>query len=140
MNDQKNDSGLLGDMERLTPIGKFLRTTSLDELPQLINVISGEMSFVGPRPLLTEYLPLYNAEQKKRHYVKPGITGWAQVNGRNAISWDDKFQLDTWYVNHISFVLDFKILCLTVKKVIFRKDVNKSKDMTMEKFRGSKHE
>jgi lipopolysaccharide/colanic/teichoic acid biosynthesis glycosyltransferase len=129
---------LLPDIERMTKLGNFLRKTSLDELPQLINILQGDMSFVGPRPLLMEYLPLYNAEQAKRHDVKPGITGWAQVNGRNAISWDDKFKFDVWYVEHQSFLLDMKIIWLTFLKVLNGSDVNQSQVMTMEKFTGNK--
>lgn len=128
---------LLPDKQRITGLGKFLRKTSLDELPQLINVLKGDMSFVGPRPLLMEYLPLYNAEQARRHEVKPGITGWAQVNGRNTISWEQKFKLDVWYVDHQSFWLDMKILWLTFLKVIKRSDVNQSEQVTMEKFTGN---
>jgi len=119
MNDKKDKNGkLLPDAERLTAVGKFVRKTSLDEIPQLLNVLKGDMSLVGPRPLLPEYLPLYTLEQKRRHDVKPGITGWAQVNGRNAINWEEKFKFDCWYVNNQSFLLDFKILILTVKKVL----------------------
>ena len=115
MNDKKDEHGnLLPDAKRLTPIGKFIRKTSLDEIPQLINVLKGDMSLIGPRPLLPEYLPLYSEEQKKRHFVRPGITGWAQVNGRNAISWEKKFEYDVWYVEHISFSLDIKILFKTI--------------------------
>ena len=124
MNDKKDSEGnLLTDAERLTTIGRFVRKTSLDEIPQLLNVLKGDMSLIGPRPLLVQYLPLYNAEQKKRHDVRPGITGWAQVNGRNAITWKRKFELDIWYVDHISFILDIKILFLTIKKVLDRKSV-----------------
>jgi lipopolysaccharide/colanic/teichoic acid biosynthesis glycosyltransferase len=138
MNDKKDTQGnLLPDAERLTSIGKFVRKTSLDELPQLINVVKSDMSFVGPRPLLPEYLPLYNEEQKKRHDVKPGITGWAQVNGRNAISWEQKFDLDVWYVKHQSFVLDLKILFLTVKKVFVSEGINTEGQATTERFRGN---
>lgn len=126
----------LPDEERLTAFGKKLRASSLDELPELFNILKGEMSFVGPRPLLVEYLPLYNNEQARRHDVKPGITGWAQVNGRNTISWDEKFKLDVWYVDNRSFLLDVKILFLTVFKVISKSDINQSKDITMEKFTG----
>ncbi|AKC24121.1 UDP-galactose phosphate transferase [Flavobacterium psychrophilum] len=119
MNEAKDAQGnLLSDAERLTPIGKFVRKTSLDEIPQLLNVLNGDMSLIGPRPLLPQYLHLYNNFQNRRHEVKPGITGWAQVNGRNAISWDKKFELDVWYVDHISFSLDFKILYLTIIKVL----------------------
>ena len=130
---------LLNDAKRLTLVGKVLRSTSLDELPQLLNVLRGEMSFVGPRPLLVEYLPLYDEEQKKRHDVKPGITGWAQVNGRNAISWEKKFAYDVWYVKHQSFLVDMKILWLTFLKVIKRSDVHSATSVSMEKFEGSKY-
>jgi lipopolysaccharide/colanic/teichoic acid biosynthesis glycosyltransferase len=124
------------DVERLTTLGKVLRSLSLDELPQLLNVLKGEMSFIGPRPLLVEYLPLYNAEQKRRHDVKPGITGWAQVNGRNAISWKEKFELDLYYVDHVSFWLDMKIMLLTCKKVLMRKDISSTGHVSAEKFNG----
>ncbi len=140
MTDAKDEAGnLLPDDKRLTAIGKFVRKTSLDELPQLINVVKGEMSFVGPRPLLPEYLPLYNEEQRKRHEVKPGITGWAQVNGRNAISWKQKFALDVWYVADQSFILDLKILFLTVKKVFVSEGINTEGQATTERFRGNQH-
>lgn len=128
--------GLLPDFKRVTPLGKIIRQLSLDELPQLINVLNGQMSFVGPRPLLPEYLPLYTEEQNKRHHVKPGITGWAQVNGRNALSWQEKFKLDVYYVENQSFVLDLKILIKTVGKVIFPKDINAGEQLTMEPFNG----
>jgi len=121
----------------MTRFGSFLRRFSLDELPQLFNVLKGDLSLVGPRPLLMEYLPLYNAEQTRRHLVKPGITGWAQVNGRNAISWEDKFKYDVWYVDHRSFWLDLKILWLTVKKVVRSEGVSQAGNVTMEKFRGT---
>ena len=138
MTDQKDQEGnLLPDEQRLTKIGKFVRKTSLDELPQLINVLKGEMSMVGPRPLLPEYLALYNEEQKRRHAVKPGITGWAQVNGRNAISWEDKFQFDVWYVENQSFGLDLKILFLTVKKVFRSEGINTAGQATTEPFKGN---
>ncbi|MGB3145040.1 MAG: sugar transferase [Maribacter sp.] len=138
MTDQKDDEGnLLPDFERMTPLGKFIRNSSLDELPQLFNVLMGDMSFVGPRPLLVSYLPLYNTEQKKRHNVRPGITGWAQVNGRNAISWDKKFEYDLWYVEHISFSLDVKIFFMTLKKVFKRADISASDNTTMERFVGN---
>jgi lipopolysaccharide/colanic/teichoic acid biosynthesis glycosyltransferase len=127
----------LPDSERLTYFGSFLRSTSLDELPELWNVLKGDMSLVGPRPLLVEYLPLYSKDQSRRHEVKPGITGWAQVNGRNAIGWDDKFKLDVWYVDNRSFWLDIKILFLTIKRVISRDGVSQSGHVTIEKFRGS---
>ena len=130
----------LPDSERLTPFGKMLRATSLDEMPELWNVIKGDMSIVGPRPLLMEYLPLYNSEQAKRHEVRPGITGYAQVNGRNAISWEKKFELDTWYVNNHSLWLDFKIMLKTVKKVLAKDDISAEGDVTMNKFTGSKYD
>ena len=137
MTDQKDESGnLLPDEFRLTKMGKFVRKTSLDELPQLFNVMRGDMSFVGPRPLLVSYLPLYNKEQKKRHLIKPGITGWAQVNGRNTISWEKKFQYDVWYVHHQGFLLDVKILLLTVKKVIKSEGINTDGQATTESFKG----
>lgn len=132
------DGALLPDAERLTPFGRFLRSTSLDELPELWNVLKGDMSLVGPRPLLMEYLPLYSPEQARRHAVRPGVTGWAQVNGRNAISWDEKFALDTWYVDHQSLTLDMKILWLTVKKVLVREGISAAGEATMDKFTGSK--
>lgn len=139
MNDGKDAKGdLLPDDKRLTPIGKFVRKTSLDEIPQLLNVIKGDMSIVGPRPLLVEYLPLYNDQQKHRHDVKPGITGWAQVNGRNAISWEQKFEFDTWYVNNISFLLDMRILLLTVRNVLRSEGISSATSATMEKFTGTK--
>lgn len=127
----------LPDSERLTPFGKMLRASSLDEMPELWNVIKGEMSIVGPRPLLMEYLPLYNAEQAKRHNVRPGITGYAQVNGRNAISWEKKFELDTWYVENQSLWLDFKIMLKTIKKVLAKDDISAEGEATMSKFTGS---
>lgn len=137
MTSQKDEQGhLLSDAKRLTRFGKFLRATSLDELPQLFNVLKGDMSFVGPRPLLVEYLPLYNEGQKHRHNVKPGITGWAQVNGRNSLSWQEKFKLDCWYVNHQSFWLDLKILGLTFLKVIKHDGVSQKGQATMGKFNG----
>lgn len=135
MNDKKDPDGvLLPDKDRLTKIGIFVRKTSLDEIPQLLNVLKGEMSLIGPRPLLPEYLPLYNAEQQRRHDVKPGITGWAQVNGRNAISWEQKFELDVWYVDHISFNLDVRIFFLTLKKVIATKEITAEGHATMPRF------
>jgi len=138
MNNKCDASGnLLPDAERLTAIGRFIRKTSLDELPQLWNVLKGDMSLVGPRPLLLEYLPLYNDTQKRRHEVRPGITGWAQVNGRNAISWEQKFEYDVWYVDNCSFLLDVKILWLTVLKVFRREGVNYSDNITMIKFKGT---
>ena len=139
-NDTDKNGNLLPDDKRLVGIGKFIRSTSLDELPQLFNVLKGDMSFVGPRPLLEEYLPLYNEKQKRRHDVKPGITGWAQVNGRNAISWEQKFDYDVWYVDNQSFWLDIKILWLTFLKVVKRSDISSSTSSTMEKFTGSKNE
>ena len=139
MTNEKDANGeLLPDEQRLVGVGKFIRSISLDELPQIFNVLKGEMSFVGPRPLLIEYLELYNEKQKKRHDVKPGITGWAQVNGRNAISWEQKFELDVWYVDNQSFLLDIKILWLTFLKVIKRSDISSSTTVTMEKFEGGK--
>jgi len=139
MTNEKDKNGdLLPDEERLKGIGKFIRSTSLDELPQLFNVLKGDMSFVGPRPLLIEYLPLYNDRQKKRHEVKPGITGWAQVNGRNAISWEQKFNYDVWYVENQSFWLDMKILWMTFLKVIRREGISQAGQATMEKFNGEK--
>lgn len=137
MNDNKDRQGnLLPDGKRLTGFGKFIRKTSLDEIPQLLNVLKGDMSLIGPRPLLVEYLPLYNEIQKKRHHVRPGITGWAQVNGRNAISWEQKFDYDVWYVDHVSFLLDLKIVWLTVKKVFKSEGINSATAATMEKFMG----
>lgn len=137
MNDKKDASGnLLADHKRITPFGKFLRKTSLDELLQLFNVLLGQMSFVGPRPLLPEYLTLYSLEEKKRHKVKPGITGWAQVNGRNSISWKEKFNLDKWYVENCSIALDLKIIFLTFKKVLKSEDVNSTDKTTMEPYNG----
>lgn len=138
MNDKKDKNGdLLPDAERLTKIGSFVRKTSLDEVPQLINVLKGDMSLVGPRPLLVHYLPLYNETQKRRHEVRPGITGWAQVNGRNAISWQQKFDYDVWYVDHVSFGLDVKIFFLTLKKVFVREGISAEGQATMEPFKGN---
>jgi len=137
-NDKDENGNLLPDDQRLVGVGKFIRSTSLDELPQLFNVLKGEMSFVGPRPLLIEYLDLYDDKQKKRHNVLPGITGWAQVNGRNAISWEQKFEYDVWYVENKSFWLDIKILWMTFLKVVKRSDISSSSSVTMEKFTGSK--
>ena len=132
------DGQLLPDVVRLTAFGRFLRATSLDELPELWNVLKGDMSLVGPRPLLMEYLPLYSPEQARRHEVRPGITGWAQVNGRNALSWDEKFKLDVWYVDHRSLWLDIKILWLTVRKVLVREGISADGEATMSKFTGGK--
>jgi undecaprenyl phosphate N,N'-diacetylbacillosamine 1-phosphate transferase len=138
MNDKKDKQGnLLPDADRLTAVGKFVRNSSLDELPQLINVLKGDMSLVGPRPLLVEYLPLYNSQQIRRHEVTPGITGWAQVNGRNAISWEQKFDFDVWYVENQSFALDVKILSLTFKKIFKQEGINSATSATMEKFTGT---
>jgi undecaprenyl phosphate N,N'-diacetylbacillosamine 1-phosphate transferase len=138
MNDRKDTYGnLLSDAERLTKVGSFVRKTSLDEIPQLLNVVKGDMSLIGPRPLLVQYLPLYNDFQKKRHDVRPGITGWAQVNGRNAISWEKKFEYDVWYVNNISFALDIKIVLLTIKKVFISEGINADNAATTEPFRGN---
>ncbi|MFD1096324.1 sugar transferase [Salegentibacter chungangensis] len=137
MTDEKDSKGnLLPDAERLTTIGKFVRKTSIDEIPQLFNVLKGEMSLIGPRPLLPEYLPIYTERQYKRHLVKPGITGWAQVNGRNAISWTQKFEFDVWYVENLSFMLDLKILFLTIKKVILSEGINTANMATTEPFNG----
>ena len=138
MTDERDsERNLLPDAQRLTKIGKFIRSTSLDEIPQLLNVIRGDMSLIGPRPLLVQYLPLYSERQKRRHEVRPGITGWAQVNGRNAISWEEKFELDVWYVDNISFVLDIRILILTIVNVLKRKGISGDNQATMEAFRGS---
>lgn len=141
MKDTVDESGLLlTDADRLTPLGRFLRATSLDELPELVNVLKGEMSLVGPRPLLIEYLPLYNQEQQRRHSVLPGITGWAQVNGRNTLTWPEKFSLDVWYVDHWSIWLDVKILLLTVVKVLRREGISEPGQATAEPFRGNSQE
>lgn len=138
MNDRKDERGnLLPDADRLTPFGKFVRKTSLDEIPQLLNVINGDMSLIGPRPLLVQYLPLYNEFQRKRHSVRPGITGWAQVNGRNAISWEQKFEYDVWYVNNISFLLDVKIFWLTVKKILKSEGISQQGHATAPAFAGT---
>lgn len=138
MNDRKDSDGnLLPDADRLTAIGAFVRKASLDEVPQLINVLKGEMSLIGPRPLLIQYLPLYNERQARRHEVRPGITGWAQVNGRNAISWQQKFEYDVWYVDHLSFILDIRILFLTIKKVFIREGISQEGQATMEYFKGN---
>lgn len=139
MTDQRDENGqLLPDSVRLTAFGKKLRATSLDELPELINILRGDMSIVGPRPLLVKYLPLYNEEQRHRHDVRPGLTGWAQVNGRNALSWEEKFRLDVWYVEHISFWTDVKVILTTVKKVFVREGISSDTAATMEEFTGTK--
>lgn len=139
MNDRKDAKGnLLSDAERLTLVGAFVRKTSLDEIPQLINVLKGDMSLIGPRPLLVQYLPLYNQKQSRRHEVRPGITGWAQVNGRNAISWEQKFDYDVWYVDNVSVRLDLKILYLTILKVFKREGISAEGQATMEAFKGNK--
>ena len=138
MTDERDGSGnLWPDERRLTKIGKFIRSASVDELPQLINVLKGDMALIGPRPLLPQYLPLYSREQARRHEVRPGITGWAQVNGRNAISWSKKFELDVWYVDHCSFLLDLKIILLTIKKVFVREGISSDTSVTMEPFTGN---
>ena len=138
MTDERDADGiLLPDAERLTKVGRFVRSTSIDELPQLINVLKGDMALIGPRPLLPQYLPLYSKEQARRHEVRPGITGWAQVNGRNAISWTKKFELDVWYVDHCSFLLDAKIFFLTIKKVFVREGISQEGQATMEVFNGN---
>ena len=131
------DGNLLPDAERLTPVGRFVRSTSIDELPQLINVLKGDMALIGPRPLLVKYLPLYSKEQARRHEVRPGITGWAQCHGRNSISWTEKFKLDVWYVDHCSFLLDLKIVFLTIKKVLVREGISQEGQATMEPFNGN---
>ncbi len=138
MTDECDENGnLLPDEKRLTKVGKFVRSTSLDELPQLWNVLKGDMSLIGPRPLLPQYLPLYSKEQARRHEVRPGLSGWAQVNGRNAISWSEKFKLDVWYVDNISFILDVKIIFLSIKKAFIREGINSSNNDTMEDFNGN---
>jgi len=138
MNDKKDTSGnLLADNERLTPVGSFVRKTSLDEIPQLINVLKGDMSLIGPRPLLVQYLPLYDEHQARRHEVKPGITGWAQVNGRNAISWKQKFDFDVWYIDNLSFAVDLKIIFLTIKKVFLKEGIYADGQATTEPFKGN---
>lgn len=138
MTDERDSKGcLLPDEQRLTKVGKFVRSTSIDELPQLINVLKGDMALIGPRPLLPQYLPLYSKEQARRHEVRPGITGWAQVNGRNAISWTKKFELDVWYVEHCSFLLDLKIFLLTIRKVFVREGISSDTSVTMEPFTGN---
>lgn len=137
MTDERDSEGnLLPDSDRLTKVGRFVRSTSIDELPQLINVLKGDMALIGPRPLLPQYLPLYSKEQARRHEVRPGITGWAQVNGRNAISWTKKFELDVWYVDHCSFLLDLKIIFMTIKKVFIREGISQEGQATMEFFNG----
>jgi lipopolysaccharide/colanic/teichoic acid biosynthesis glycosyltransferase len=137
MTDRRDADGqLMSDADRLTPFGRWLRTTSLDELPELWNVLRGDMSLIGPRPLLMQYLPLYSKEQWRRHHVRPGVTGWAQVNGRNALSWDEKFALDVWYVDHHNLWIDFKILLLTVRRVIGREGISAAGDATMPVFTG----
>ena len=141
MSDARDENGeLLSDEVRLTKFGRLLRSTSLDELPELWNIFRGDMSLVGPRPLLVKYLPLYNEEQRRRHDVTPGLTGWAQINGRNAITWEEKFELDVWYVDHISFVLDVKILWQTVKAVLHKEGISAENSATMEEFRGAEEE
>jgi len=138
MNEKKDiDGNLLPDILRLTKIGSFVRSTSLDELPQLFNVLNGSMSLIGPRPLLVQYLPLYSVEQSRRHLVRPGITGWAQINGRNTISWQQKFEYDIWYVDHATFLLDMKIIYLTIKKVFIREGISSASSATMEAFKGN---
>ena len=138
MTDERDAEGnLLPDSERLTKIGRFVRSTSIDELPQLINVLKGDMSLIGPRPLLPQYMPLYSKEQARRHEVRPGITGWAQCHGRNAITWTEKFKLDVWYVDNISFSTDLKVLFITIKKVLLREDINTATSDTMEFFNGA---
>lgn len=138
MTDERDADGkLLPDAQRLTKVGRFVRSTSIDELPQLINVLKGDMALIGPRPLLPQYLPLYSREQARRHEVRPGITGWAQVNGRNAISWIKKFELDVWYVDHCTFLLDLTIIFLTIKKVLVREGISSDTSVTMEPFTGN---
>lgn len=139
MNDKTDSEGnLLSDAERLTAVGSFVRKTSIDEIPQLINVLIGDMALIGPRPLLVQYLPLYDEHQARRHEVRPGITGWAQINGRNAISWEEKFNLDVWYVDHLSLMLDLKIIFLTIKKVFIREGISADGHVTIEPFKGKK--
>ena len=138
MTDERDENGkLLPDAVRLTKVGRFVRSTSIDELPQLINVLKGDMALIGPRPLMPKYLPLYSPEQRRRHEVRPGITGWAQINGRNNISWTKKFELDVWYVDHCSFALDVKIIFMTIKKVLFREDISKEGEATTVPFDGT---
>ena len=140
MTDERGADGvLLPDAQRLLPFSNWLRSTSMDELPELWNVLKGDMSLVGPRPLLMEYLPLYNAEQRRRHEVRPGITGWAQVNGRNALTWEEKFELDVWYVDHRSMLLDIKIIFLTIQKVILKEGISAEGNATMHKFKGTQN-
>ena len=137
MNDERDANGeLLPDADRLTSVGRFVRSTSIDELPQLINVLKGDMALIGPRPLLVQYLPLYSKKQARRHEVRPGITGWAQCHGRNAISWEKKFELDVWYVDHLSFVTDVKVILITIKKVLMRSDISQEGKATIEPFNG----
>ena len=137
MTDERDENGnLLPDEDRLTKVGKFVRSTSLDELPQLWNILKGDMSFIGPRPLLPEYLPLYSPEQARRHNVRPGLSGWAQINGRNSISWEQRFEYDVWYVDNISFKLDLKIFFLSIKKAFVREGINSATSATMEDFNG----
>ena len=138
MTDERDVEGdLLPDEVRLTKVGRFVRSTSIDELPQLINVLKGDMALIGPRPLLVQYLPLYSKEQMRRHEVRPGISGWAQCHGRNQISWTEKFKLDVWYVDHLSFMTDLQVIMITIKKVLFREDINSDNDATMEDFDGT---
>lgn len=138
MTDERDANGyLLPNADRLTKVGKFVRSTSIDELPQLINVLKGDMALIGPRPLLVQYLPLYSKEQMRRHEVRPGISGWAQCHGRNAISWTEKFKLDVWYVDHLSFMTDLKVIFITIKKVLFRENINSDNNATMEDFNGT---
>ena len=138
MTDERDENGeLLPDEDRLTKVGKFIRSTSIDELPQLINVLKGDMALIGPRPLLPEYLPLYSKEQARRHEVRPGISGWAQCHGRNAISWTEKFKFDVWYVDHVSLMTDLKVIFITIKNVLMRKDINSETAATMEAFNGN---
>lgn len=138
MNDKKDSDGnLLSDEIRLTKVGSFIRKTSIDEIPQLVNVLLGKMSVIGPRPLLIKYLPLYSAHQRQRHNMKPGITGWAQINGRNAISWNGKFELDVWYVNNCNFILDCKIIAITIKKVFISEGISAKDSVTMDEFKGN---
>ena len=138
MTDERDAEGnLLPDEQRLTKVGRFVRSTSIDELPQLINVLKGDMALIGPRPLLVQYLPLYSQEQARRHEVRPGISGWAQCHGRNAISWREKFKLDVWYVDHVSLMTDLKVIFITIKNVLMRKDINSATAVTMEAFNGN---